>query len=121
MTLAALLNQTVTLRSPSGETRDEIGGSSRTFTEATTQMYLEPGSGTGRGGGGEEQQPDRQTPIGDWFGVGLASVDWDSWQQVVYGDHVLDIVAPPRPFVRGLTGVEDHVELDLREVGWREG
>lgn len=103
------MNQSVTLRTPTGDPGNTIAGTETTYTEATTTMYLEPRSG-------REDTPNRNTPIGDWLGVGLASVDWDSWQQVVYGVHVFEIVAPPRPFYDPLLGADHHVELDLQEV-----
>lgn len=109
MSIEALMNQPVTLRSLSGYTRDTIGGAEPTYTETSTTMYLEPRAG-------REQMQDRNTPIGDWLGVGRASIAWDSTNQIVYGLHVFDVVAPPRTFYDPVTGIDSHVELDLQEV-----
>lgn len=117
MSVEALMTQAVTLRTPSGETRDAIGGSTPTYTEEQTVMYLEPGHGAGTAFGvGREDMANRNTVIGDWFGVGRADVAWDAWQQVVYGSHVFDIVEATKPFTNPRTGQDSHVLVALQEV-----
>lgn len=120
MSLTALMNQTVTLRSPSGETRDGIGGSEPTYSTQSTLMYLEPTRGGTAGASafssGREINMERNTPIGDWLGIGDATLDWTSWSQVVYGSHVFDIIAPPRYMPNPRLGTISHVELSLQEV-----
>lgn len=109
MSVESRMTQSVVLRTPNGEVRDGIGGSEPTFSMMTTLMYIEPRHG-------KEQSADRNTPIGDWLGLGRRDVDFDSWDQIVYGDHVFDIVAPARPFYNPTTRVVSHIELDLQEV-----
>ncbi len=109
MTVESMMTQPVTLRTPNGETRDAIGGSTPTFATMSTLMYLEPRKGT-------EERADRNTPIGDWLGVGRKDVDFDSWDQILYGAQVFDIVAPARPFYNPTTRALSHIELDLQEV-----
>jgi hypothetical protein len=109
MSVENLMTQVVTLRSPTGETRDEIGGSVATYSTLQTLMYLEPTTG-------RESSQDRNTPIGDWLGFGLADVDFTSWAQVVYGSHVFDIIAPPRLMTNPRSQVASHYELSLQEV-----
>ena len=118
MSLAALMNQLVTLRTRSGETRDDIGGAVLTYTTTTTFMYLEPthGGQTSGFGAGKEANVERNTPIGDWLGLGDPDLDWSSWDQVVYGSRVFDIIAPPRYMPNPRLGTISHVELSLQEV-----
>lgn len=110
MSVEALMIQEVTLRTLT-DPGNEIAGTDPTYTTGDTLMYLEPRSG-------REHLEDRNTPLGDWFGVGYASVAWDSWDQVLYGNHVFDIIAPPRPMFDPLTAANSHVELDLQEIDW---
>jgi hypothetical protein len=106
-----LLTQAVTLRRLSGETRSPTGASEPTYETTTTVMYLEP-----KLEGSSEAEGDRNTGIGAWLGVALASDDFDHWDQVLYGGKVLDITAPLRPMWDPRAGAVSHVELDLREV-----
>jgi hypothetical protein len=103
------MTQSVTLRTPSGDIRDGIGGSTPTYASMSTTMYIEPKTGT-------EEMADRNTPIGDWLGIGRKDVNFDSWDQIVYGTHVFDIVSPVRPFYNPTTLVISHIEMDLQEV-----
>lgn len=111
MSVEEMLTQTVTLRRRSGETRTATGASEPTFEEATTTMYLEP-----RAEGSSEAEGERNTGMGTWLGVARASDAFDHWDQVLYGDKVLDITAPLRPMWDPRAGAVSHVELDLREV-----
>ena len=104
-----LMQQTVTLRRISGETRDSMGSSTLTYTETTTTMYLEPRSG-------RENGEDRGTGAGEWLGVGRADVTFSDHDQIVYGSLTFDIVAPIRPFFDPRREAVSHVEMDLREV-----
>lgn len=103
------MTQAVTLRTPATEVQDAVGGVTYTYDTLETLMYLEPSDG-------REDEPDRDTPIGNWFGAGLASVDFQSWSQVLYGDKVLHIIAPPRLIWNPRTASVSHVELDLQEI-----
>lgn len=116
MSVAALMRQSVTLRTPAGQTQDAIGEATTTYEELVTLMYLEPGRGRSSFGGGREDLVDRNTPIGDWVGIGRADVDFTSWSQIVYGTHTFDIIAPPRPVFNPTQDVVSHVELSLQEV-----
>jgi len=118
VSVESLMVYEVTLRSLADADRDPIGGVIPLYDEESTTMYLEPGHGSrGAFTSGREDMTDRNTPIGDWFGVGLASVSWDSWQQIVWESHTFDIIAPPRPFGNPREGGEtSHVELSLQEV-----
>jgi hypothetical protein len=109
VSVESLMTQAVTLQVPSGDARDAIGGSVDTYTETATVMYLEPTRG-------REDMENRNTPIGDWFGVGKASDPFASDVRIVYGDHTFDVIAPPRLFHDPLTGVASHYELSLQEV-----
>lgn len=109
MTVESRMTQSVTLRTPNGEVRDGIGGSQPIFASMTTTMYIEPKSGT-------EDRANRNTPIGDWLGLGRKDVDFDSWDQIIYGTHVFDIVSPARPFYNPTTLALSHLEMDLQEV-----
>ena len=109
MSIEALMNQPVTLRTPSGGTRDEIGGLIPGYTTLTTTMYIEPKSG-------KEDMADRNTPIGDWLGVGRKEITFENWDQIVYGSHVFDIVSPIRPYWDPVRQVLSHYEMDLQEV-----
>lgn len=118
MSVEALMTCVVTLRKQSGETQSDTGEATLTYTSLATTMYLEPSHG---GGGssfiaGREDMANRNTPIGDWFGIGRVADDFGSWDQIVYGEHVFDIIAPPRPFGNPRTQVTSHVELSLQEV-----
>ena len=110
MTVEGLMRQTVTLRKLTGHDHDGAD-SVPAYTESTTEMYLEPVSGEEDPGGAG-----RNTPLGDWRGVGRKDVDFDSWDLVVYDGKVLDIVSPSRPFFNPRIGAGSHVELDLREI-----
>lgn len=109
MSVEELMNQAVTLRRLIGETRTATGASEPVYEETTTTMYLEPKSGS-------EAEADRNTGLGAWFGVARASDDFDHWDQVLYGPHVLDITAPLRPHWDPRAEADSHIELDLREV-----
>lgn len=111
MSVEELMNQAVTLRRLTGETRTATGASEPVYEETTTTMYLEP-----RLEGSSEAEADRNTGIGAWFGVARASDDFDHWDQVVYAGKVLDITAPLRPHFDPRAGENSHIELDLREV-----
>lgn len=105
-----MMNQRVTLRQPTGETRSPSGASIPTYVTTETTMYLEPLRG-------EEVEEDRNTPIGTWLGLGRLDVDWDAWTQVVIGGLTLEITAPIRPFHNPSVGAASHVEMTLREIG----
>lgn len=109
MNIAPYLNQSVTLRRISGETRDSLGEPTLTYTETTTTMYLEPLRG-------REDEAQRNSGAGEWLGVGLADVDFHEWDQVVYGSRTFDIVAPVRPLFHPRLQTVTHQEMDLREV-----
>lgn len=109
MSVEALMTQAVTLRKPTGETRDAIGGSVPTYTTFETLMYLQPT-------GGKEEAQDRNTPIGDWTGIGRADIDFGSFDQIMYGVRTFDIVAPPEPAPNPRAGATSHVKVRLREV-----
>lgn len=107
-----LMVHAVTLRKRDGENRNSVGGSTPTFDELETMMYLEPINL-----GSFEYKENRNTPVGSWLGIGLATDPWDSsWDQVVYGEIVFDIDAPPRPIPNPRTQTLHHYEIDLREV-----
>lgn len=120
MAVEAYMNMPVTLRTlkdPEDSARTDIGGVVAEYTETTTTMYVAPGfDGSVPWSAGEETQANRNTPIGSWFGIGRPDVDWQSWQQIVYQGHVLDVIAPPRPIQHPVTLQTSHVELSLREV-----
>lgn len=103
------MTQPVVLQRPNGETQDGIGEPTITYAERTTVMYLQPRSG-------REAKQDRNTPIGDWRGVGRIDVDFTSWSRVLYAGHVLDIVAPPRLVHNPSRNGASHYSLDLQEV-----
>lgn len=109
MSIEALMNQSVTLRTPDGDSRDDIGGATITFTTLATTMYLEPTSG-------KEDKAGRNTQMGQWLGVGRKEIDFDSWDQIIYGDHTFDIVSPSKPFYDPITHALHHYEMDLEEV-----
>lgn len=114
-----MMRQQVTLRRRVGFTRDEIGDPTPLFTEVATTMYLEPVTGVEEGGlssGMEQRNSGRHTPVGTWFGVGSREIEFDSWQEVVYGDHVLEISSPVRPMFNPRLGVVSHIEMDLVEI-----
>jgi hypothetical protein len=108
LSIETWLTQAVTLRQRTGETVSDRGVSTPTYSTLETLMYLEPRQG-------DEDEENRNTGIGDWLGIGLASVPFANWDQVVYGSVVFDIVAPPRPFEIPGAGV-DHIELDLQQI-----
>ena len=109
MDIEMVLNQPVTLRTPNGAVRDEIGGATTVYATTTTTMYLEPKSG-------KEDMAGRNTPIGDWLGVGRKEVNFENWDQIVYGEHVFDIISPIRPYWNPITQALSHYEMDLQEV-----
>lgn len=118
MSVTALMAQTVTLRKLSGYDRGATGDAEPTFTESTTRMYLEPRSGSEEGGlqtaGGAISG--RHTGLGEWFGVGDASVDFDSVDAVVYEGKVLKLASPARPMFNPRSGRISHQEMDLQEI-----
>ena len=117
MSVEALMVHTVTLKAPSGVTRNAIGEAFATFDTLQTTMYLEPTRGSTQAfAAGREDRADRNTPVGDWLGLGRLDVDWHSWQQIVYGAHTFDIIAPPRVMPNPRLGTLSHVELSLQEV-----
>lgn len=95
-------------------TRDSSGGAVPTFEETAETMYLEPFTGSREGG---EVEVQRETPHGQWTGIGRASVDWSSWDEVIYGDITLRIFGTVKPIWNPRLGEESHVEMELREVG----
>jgi hypothetical protein len=109
MSVESLMVHEVTLRTPSGETQNEIGEATISYTEMATEMLLQPV-------GGKEDRADRNTPMGDWKGFGKASIDWESWQQVVWDGRTFDIVAPPEPHTNARLDVLSHYQIDLQEV-----
>lgn len=109
MSVEALMTQPVTLRKPTGETRTAIGGSVPVYATIETLMYLQPTTG-------HEDAQDRGTPIGDWTGIGRADVDFGAWDQIMYGAHLFDIIAPPEPAHDPRAGVTSHVKVRLQEV-----
>lgn len=109
MSVEALMTQAVTLRKLTGETRGGIGQSTPVYGTAETLMYLQPTTG-------REDAQDRGTPIGEWTGIGRVDVDFGSFDQIVYGDHTFDIVAPPEPAPNPRAGATSHVKVRLREV-----
>ncbi len=112
MSFVDMLTQPVTLRRRSGETVSAQGESIPTYETLETLMYLEPRALRSRAG---EDDENRNTGIGDWLGVGLDSVPFHNWDQVVAEGVVFDITAPVRPFTIPGEGVH-HVELDLQQV-----
>jgi hypothetical protein len=72
-------------------------------------MYIEPKSG-------KEDMANRNTPIGDWLGIGRIEINFENWDQIIYGEHVFDIVSPVRPFYNPRNHADDHWEMDLQEV-----
>lgn len=116
MSLDALMNQIVTLKRPSGTSQDDIGEQATTYLSISTTMYLEPGRGDSGFFGGTEEDAERNTPIASWFGIGRADVGFTSESQIVYGPHVLNVIAPPRLVPNPRLGTISHVELSLEEV-----
>jgi len=118
MTVESLMVHEVTLLSQSGQTQSSSGEATVNYTSIETTMYLEPTHG-GAGSGwtaGREENADRNTPIGDWLGIGRASIDWDSTQRILFGAHTFDVVAPPRYMPNPRLDTISHVELSLQEV-----
>jgi len=109
------MTQPVTLRKrqdPDLDIRDAIGGAEPTYSELETTMYLEPvGDRRSR-----EDLDDRNTGMGQWLGVGRTTIEWHNWDQVVYGELTLDIVAPIRHMHNPRLNRESHVEMDLQEI-----
>jgi hypothetical protein len=119
MSVESLMVHEVTLLSQSGETQSSSGEVTVTYSSAATTMYLEPtrgGAAGGSWGAGREEDADRNTPIGDWLGIGRADIDWDSTQRITYNEHTFDVIAPPRYMPNPRLGTISHVELSLQEV-----
>ncbi len=108
------MTETVTVRKPNGFTQSLSGEPRRTFDEATTVMYLEPQQDARRS---TEALEVGYVPLGDWLGVGLATFDFGSWEQIVWNGRVFDIIAPPRVMPNPRLGTMSHTELDLQLVG----
>jgi len=104
----------VTVLNQSGETQSSSGEVTTSYSGVETTMYLEPKSGT-------EEAADRNTPIGDWWGVCRESDGVTSTSRILYGAHTFDVVAPPRPMPDPFLDIISHVELDLQEVDTVEG
>jgi hypothetical protein len=120
MSVEGLMNQAVTLRRRTGFTR-ENGEATPIWSTLTTTMYLEPKEGTEEGGAGSglglgSTVSGRHTPIGQWLGIGRSTVDFDSWQEVLYGDLTLEISSPVREMWNPRTQTISHKEMDLLEI-----
>lgn len=102
------MTQTVTLRTRTTDSVNEINEVIPAYTDAATVMYLEPTAGI-------EEETDRNTPIQKWRGFGRADVVWDSTQQVVWNGHTLNVTAV-RPIPNARLGTTSHYELDLQEI-----
>ncbi len=117
MTVESLMVHEVTLLTQSGESQNEIGEVAVTYSELETTMYLEPTRGGGTGfSAGSEEDAERNTPVGDWLGLGRADIDWDSTQRVIFGEHTFDVIAPPRYMPNPRLDTISHVELSLQEI-----
>lgn len=104
-----LMVHEVTHRKRTGETQALSGETTPTFTESSTEMYLEPRTG-------QEIEAERNTPIGDWIGYGKASVVFDSTDEIIYGDHTFEVVGPPEYKPNPRLDIISHVQLDLQEI-----
>jgi hypothetical protein len=115
MTVEAMMTETVLRRRPTGEFIQSFSGAPTAVTEdESTIMYLEPRSDRMRA---SEAREEGYVPIGDWLGVGLASFDFGAHDQIIWGDRMFDVVAPPRAMPNPRLGTMSHVELDLQLVG----
>lgn len=94
-----------------------IGEQQATYTDEATTVYLEPGTGAGRAYSSRmESEADRNTPIGEWFGVVRGSLDPQSGDRCIYQGKILQMIGPPAPFTNPTTGELSHVEVSLREI-----
>jgi hypothetical protein len=114
MTVEDLMTQAVTVRRPTGFDQSPSGEPFPIFTESQTVMYLEPKQDTRRS---TEALEVGYVPTALWLGVGRADFDFQSHDQIVYGDTVFDIIAPVRPMTDPLTATVSHKEMDLQAVG----
>jgi len=114
MTVESLMTETVTVRHTTGFDQSPSGEPFPIFTETDTVMYLEPKQDTRRS---TEALEVGYVPTGLWLGIGLATFAFDSHDQIVWGDTVFDIIAPPRVMPNPRLGTMSHTELDLQVVG----
>ena len=107
------MTETVTVATPTGETQSLSGEPTTEYDYAETVMYLEPQEDARRS---TEALEVGYVATGQWLGVGLADFPFDSHQQIIWGEHVFDILAPPRVMPNPRLGTMSHTELVLQEV-----
>lgn len=107
------MTETVMVATPTGEIQSASGEPTPTFDYSETVMYLEPQQDVRRS---TEALEVGYVSTGFWLGVGRADFPFDSHQQIVWGEHVFDILAPPRVMPNPRLGTMSHTELDLQEV-----
>jgi hypothetical protein len=118
MSVEQFMNQRVTLQRHTGvqvKPGATHGEAEPTYTNVTTEMYLEATGPAGRSPG-REFRPDRNTPISEWFAMGKLSIDFSTWDQIVYNGSVLEIVSPPQLIYNPRTKRNSHWEMFLRQV-----
>jgi hypothetical protein len=116
MTVEAFMTEPVTIRTPTGEMVQSLGGEVTEVVadEFDTVLYLEPRDIRTTVGEARERG---YVPVGDWLGVGRADVDFGTASQVVWYGRVFDVVSPPRVMPNPRLGTMSHTELDLQLVG----
>lgn len=113
MSVVTMMNQAVTLRKLSGFSRDNVGGAEPTYDELDILAYLEPQPPIGLEG---EDVQNGNTEMGRWLGSLPADTDMTGWDQLVYGELVLEFTGPPRPMWNPRTHTVSHIEVSLRAV-----
>lgn len=115
MTVEAFMTETVTVQRPTGEFVQSLSGEATpVMEEFDTIMYLEPRDVRTTIGENREQG---YVPVGDWLGVGLATVDFGSADLIFWDGRIFDVVSPPRVMPNPRLGTLSHTELDLQLIG----
>lgn len=107
------MTETVTVRHPTGEVQSESGEPTPTFSETETVMFLEPQEDVRRS---TEALEVGYVSTALYLGAGLYDFPFDEHDQIVWGDKVFDILAPPRKEWSYIRNVGSHTELVLQTI-----
>ena len=112
------MTESVIVRKQTGQfQRSSSGSATPLYDEIPTIMFIQPQDDVRRS---TEALEVGYVPTGLYLGVGLYDFPFDSHDQIVWGTHVFDILAPPRREWSYIRNEGSHTELELQEVGMNE-
>lgn len=110
MSIARLLNQSLTIQRRSSTSTDEYGNEVHTTTTSTVTVgYVEQATA-------EEVTVDRETYVTDWRVFLPAGTAVDGSDRIVYGSKTLEVVGAPHEVWNPRTRTTHHIEARAREV-----